>query len=78
MYDSCLLLTVFYFTFCRFKLFTTNDAGAEVNSKDSGLLHMMLKTDEEAPLFQLEENWNFPVFVSARIMIASHESPVAS
>ena len=61
----------------RFKLFTTNDSGAEINSRDSGLLHMMLKTDEEAPLFQLEENWTFPVFVSARIMIASHESPVA-
>jgi len=61
----------------RFKLFTTNDSGAEINSKDSGLLHMMLKTDEEAPLFQLEENWNFPVFVSARIMIASHENQIA-
>lgn len=62
----------------RFKLFTTNDSGAEVKCKDSGLLHMMLKTDEEAPLFQLDENWNFPVFVSARIMIASHECPVNS
>ena len=58
---------------CRFKLFTTNDSGAEVNCKDTGLLHMMLKTDEEAPLFQLNENWTFPVFVSARIMIASHD-----
>ncbi|XP_065071830.1 germ cell-less protein-like 1 [Rhopilema esculentum] len=57
----------------RFKLFTTNDSGAEVNCKDTGLLHMMLKTDEEAPLFQLNENWTFPVFVSARIMIASHD-----
>lgn len=62
----------------RFKLFTTNESGAEVNCKDTGLLHLILKTDEEAPLFQLDDNWNFPVFVSARIMIASHERPIAT
>ena len=33
------------------------------------------RTDEEIPLLELDDDWNFPIYISARLQLASLEEP---
>ena len=38
--------------------------------KDTGCMVWSFHTDEEIPLVILDDNWIFPVYVSARLLLA--------
>ena len=40
-------------------------------NKDTGLLTWNFRTDEEVPLITFDESWEFPIYISARILLAS-------
>ena len=66
---------IFYFLllfFCdRFKAFNLDHKGQENLNKDTGLLTWNFRTDEEVPLITFDESWEFPIYISARILLAS-------
>ena len=61
----------------RFQLFSCKPNGAEEKFKDTGLLKIGFKCDEEVPLMTLDDSWTFPVYVSARWMMANPNDPAA-
>jgi len=55
----------------RFKVFTLKASGEEDLCKDTGVMHWNFRTDEEIPLLELDDNWQFPIYISARLQLAS-------
>ena len=59
----------------QFKAFTLKASGEEDQSKDTGVVQWNFRTDEEIPLLELDDDWNFPIYISARLQLASLEEP---
>lgn len=53
----------------RFKAFTLDENDEEDLSKDTGIMQWNFHTDEEIPLLELEDNWQFPIYISARLQL---------
>ena len=45
--------------------------GQEAVVKDTGVMQWDFRVDEEIPLLTLDENMAFPVYISARLLLAS-------
>lgn len=58
----------------RFRAFTLTNNGQESLSKDTEILHWNFRTDEEIPLLVLDDEWTFPVYISARLLLASNDT----
>ncbi|XP_066935119.1 germ cell-less protein-like 1 [Clytia hemisphaerica] len=55
----------------KFKAFTLTSSGQEALVKDTDIMQWNFRTDEEIPLLTLDEDWTFPVYISARMLLAS-------
>lgn len=55
----------------RFKAFTLADSGQEALCKDTGVMTWTFQTDEEIPVIVFDDTWNFPVYISARLLLAT-------
>jgi len=49
-------------------------SGQEALTKDTDIMHWNFRTDEEIPLLLLDDDWTFPVYISARLLLASFSS----
>jgi len=55
----------------KFKAFNLDEKGQEHLCKDTGLVNWNFRTDEEIQLITFDDTWEFPVYISARILLAS-------